>query len=105
MRARSSEVEATRFHSATTGFGGDIFGSHTMLDVLQGVAGGENYATLGRYMVASLLNVKSGRSSFIDESTVRRMWNDVVSKGHYEPLPGVTWGPDEIVEHLRSTMA
>ena len=104
MSINSAGVEATRFHSATTGFGGNVFGSFTMFDVLQGVAGGDHLATLGRYIVAAMLNAKAGLSPFLDENTVRQMWNDVVTNGHYEPLPGVHWGSEQIVAYLRSIM-
>ena len=72
-----------------------------MLDVI----GADNSAAgLGRYIVAALLNARAGRTPVLDEYGVRTMWNDVVSRGYYEPTGGVQWGPSQIVAYLRTTM-
>ena len=92
------------FHSATTGLQGSVFGSHTLREVLQQKAGGGSYATLGRYTVAAILNARSGRTPFLEESTIVRMWNDLMSQGHYEPLAGVQWGASEILDYFKATM-
>jgi len=94
----------TRFHSNTTGLGGSVFGNHTMLQVLQQTAGGGSYATLGRYIVSALLNAASGRTPFLAEATIRRMWNDLLSLGYFEPTVGIQWDAAQIVTYLRSTV-
>lgn len=94
----------TLFHSVTTGLHGTVFGDHTMLDVLRGNAGGGGYSVLGMYIAAALLNAASGRTPFLDEATVRRMWNDNLLLGYYEPAPGMRWGTAQIVAYLQSTM-
>jgi hypothetical protein len=73
-----------------------------MLEVLNEDSGG--MSTVGRYMVAALLNARSGRTPVLDESGVRMMWNDLVNQGYYEPTTGVHWGASEIVAYLRTTM-
>jgi hypothetical protein len=94
----------TRFHSTTTGLGGKVFGNHTMLDVLQQTAGGGDYATLGRYIASALLNAASGRTPFLPQASIRKMWNDVLSLGYFEPTAGVRWDAGQVVTYLRSTM-
>jgi hypothetical protein len=96
--------QATRFHSTTTGLEGAVFGRHTMVEVLERNAGGGAYGTLGQYMVAALLNAAAGHTPFLSESTIRRMWNDLLSKGSFEPTPGVKWGLTEVTDYLRATM-
>jgi hypothetical protein len=75
-----------------------------MLEVLQQAAGGGTYGNLGRYVVAALLNAAAGRTPFLPDTTIRRMWNDLLRKGYFEPTAGVRWGAAEITTYLRSTM-
>ena len=96
---------AVAFHSTTTGLIGSVFGEHTLREVLEQSAGGGDYAMLGRYIVAALLNARSGRTPLLDEAAVRALWNDLVSKGYHEPLAGVRWGKDEILLYLKATMS
>ena len=98
----SEFARPTQYHSPTTGFGGSVFGTQSMLEVLNQDSGG--MSTVGRYMVAALLNARSGRTPVLDESGVRMMWNDLVNQGYYEPTTGVQWGDSEIVAYLRTTM-
>ena len=95
---------ATRFHSKTTGLGGSCFDKHSMLAVLQQDAGGGGYATVGRYVVAAMLNAAAGRTPYLSQATIRQMWNDLISRGYFEPTAGVRWGPAEIAAYLRATM-
>ncbi|MGE5100028.1 MAG: hypothetical protein ACM3SX_08590 [Deltaproteobacteria bacterium] len=94
----------TRFHSTTTGLGGTVFGNHSMLQVLQQTAGGGGYATVGRYIAAALLNAAAGKTPYLPATTIRKMWNDLLSFGYFEPTAGVRWNADQIVTYLRSTM-
>ena len=59
---------------------------------------------VGRYMVAALLNARSGRTPVLDETGVRTMWNDLVNHGYYEPTAGIKWTGAEIIAYLQSTM-
>ncbi|HSU44665.1 MAG TPA: hypothetical protein VLN42_10665 [Casimicrobiaceae bacterium] len=103
--ASSSSAEfdkPTRYHCPTTGFGGKVFGTRSMLEVLDvSQAGLEG---VGRYMVAALLNARSGRTPVLDETAVRTMWNDLVNNGYYEPTAGIKWTGAEIIAYLQSTM-
>lgn len=60
--------------------------------------------SLGRYIAAALLNARGGRTSVLDEPYVRRMWNDFLANGFYEPTAGVHWGAAQIVTYLKSTI-
>jgi hypothetical protein len=92
----------TRYHCPTTGFAGKVFGTRTMLEVIDVAQGGLD--GVGRYMVAALLNARSGRTPVLDETAVRTMWNDLVNHGYYEPTAGIKWTGAEIIAYLQSTM-
>jgi hypothetical protein len=94
----------TRFHSNSTQLAGRVFGNHTMLDVLQQNAGGGAYASLGSYVVAALLNAADGKTPYLPASTIRKMWNDLISFGYFQPTAGVRWNADQIEAYLRTTM-
>ena len=96
--------DATLYHCPVTGFGGRVFGQRTMMNVLGMTDGGTNVNSLGRYMVAALLNACSGRTPVLGEDGVRDMWNDLVNRGYYEPSAGIRWDAADIVSYLRTTM-
>ncbi len=96
-------TNGTPFHCPTTGLGGQAFGNLTMLQVLN--ASGGAYDALGRYVVAALLNAKSGRVHVLPESTVRSMWNNCVTRGYYEPTAGVQWTAAQVVAYIQRTIA
>ena len=96
--------DGTLYHCPVTGFGGRVFGQRTMMDVLGMTAGGTDVYSLGRYMVAGLLNACSGRTPVLGEDGVRDMWNDLVNRGYYEPSAGIRWDANDIVSYLRTTM-
>jgi hypothetical protein len=88
----------TPYHCATTGLSGRAYTDRTMLDVLD-IGDG-----LGNYFVAALLNARSGRTPVLTEEGVRKMWNDVVNGGAYEPATGVRWTAQQVVAYIRTTM-
>jgi hypothetical protein len=94
-------MAGTKFHSRTSGLGGAVFRNATMKEVLAQSADGGAYADLGRYVVAALLNSAAGRTPFLSQTTVRQMWNDVVSKGSYEPTAGVPQIADALTASSR----
>jgi hypothetical protein len=97
-------VEPTRYHCPTTGLNGQIFGDRTMLEVIEVGEGGGGTQSLGRYIVAALLNARSGRTPVLTETTVRNMWNDCINRGYYEPTAGIRWTPLEIIGYIKTTM-
>jgi hypothetical protein len=99
-----STTGATLYHCPTTGFAGRIFGDHSMLDVIDMGEDSFSLRGLGRYMVAALLNACSGRTPVLDETGVRSMWNELVTQGYYEPVPGVQWQAPEVIAYIQTTM-
>ena len=94
----------TPYHCSTTGLGGHVFAGKSMLEVIDLMqSGGLN--SLGRYIVAGLLNARSGRTPMLSETNVRAMWNDLINRGYYEPTAGVRWGAAEIVTYIKTTIA
>lgn len=99
----TSSQESTPFHCPTTGLGGRVFANHSMLEVIDLTRGGLD--SLGRYVVAALLNARSGRTPMLSETTVRAMWNDLINRGYYEPTAGIRWGAADIVAYIKTTIA
>jgi hypothetical protein len=97
--------QGTPYHSSTTGLTGTVFGTHTLLDVLQGNARGGTYKTLGKYIAAALLNAAAGKTPFLSQASVQKMWNDDLTLGYYEVTPGVRWTTNQIIAYLKTTMA
>ena len=95
---------ATPYHGSTTGLGGRVFAGKSMVEVIDLMqSGGLN--SLGRYIVAALLNARSGRTPMLSETNVRAMWNDLINRGYYEPTAGIRWGAAEIVAYIKTTIA
>jgi len=95
---------ATKFHSSTTGFNGSIFGTNTMLQVLD--TGGGGAVAVGRHITAALLNAQAGLTPVLSVATVRTIWNAYITNGYYIPIsssPGIKWYADDIVTYLKST--
>ena len=60
---------------------------------------------LGMHMMATYLNVKSGKISFMSEEDVLSMWSEWVRTGKYVPMAGAKpWNAADIVIYLSSTM-
>jgi hypothetical protein len=59
---------------------------------------------LAMHIMATLLNVRSGKISFLTEIQVRGIWNSYSAKGSFQPAAGVTWTGYDIVDYLKKTM-
>ncbi|HEX8739681.1 MAG TPA: hypothetical protein VF925_06025 [Casimicrobiaceae bacterium] len=95
---------ATLFESGVTGLTTLVFPGATMLDVLAGSAGGGEYATLGKYVAAALLNAASGKTPYLSKTTIEQMWNSVAgSPGYYQVDPGIRWFSTQVTNYLQST--
>lgn len=95
--------DATLYHCTTTGLSGTIFSPSTMLAVMQ-LSDDNGMRTLGRYTAAALLNARLGLTPVLTETTVRAMWNDLLTRGYFEPTAGVRWGSAQIVAYLKTTI-
>jgi hypothetical protein len=95
---------ATPYHCSTTGLGGHVFAGKSMVEVID-LLQSSGLNSLGRYIVAALLNAHSGRTPMLTETNVRAMWNDLINRGYYEPTAGIRWGAAEIVAYIKTTIA
>jgi len=95
---------ATPFHCSLTGLGGHVFSNRSMVEVIDVMQSG-GLSSLGRYIVAALLNAHSGRTPMLSATNVRAMWNDLLHRGYYEPTAGIRWGATEIVAYIKTTIA
>lgn len=57
------------------------------------------------HIMATLLNVRSGRIGFLTEINVIAIWNAYAANGTYQPTYGVTWNGAQIVSYLKKTMS
>jgi len=73
----------------------------TMLDLLS-PQGFDRY-NLGMQMVATYLNILSGRIGFLSVETLVAMWYDVQTKGTYSPIASVYWSPEQVKNYLAAT--
>jgi len=100
----SYSTTATPYHCSTTGLGGRVFANKSMIEVID-LMQSSGLSSLGRYIVAALLNAHSGRTPMLSETNVRAMWNDLINRGYYEPTAGIRWGATEIVAYIKTTIA
>jgi hypothetical protein len=58
---------------------------------------------LGRHVVATYLNIMSGKISFLSVTTLQKMWSDVLRTGQYSPASGVYWSAEQVKNYLENT--
>jgi hypothetical protein len=58
---------------------------------------------LGMHMVATYLNILSGKIGFLSVDTLKNMWYEVVTTGQYSPTAGVYWTRSQVKKYLEST--
>ena len=104
QKSASGAHQATLFHCPTTGLNGTTYGDRTMIEVIDVAEGGTGASSLGRYVVAALLNARSGRTPVLTEAGVRAMWNSTVNLGYYEATAGIRWGAAQCIAYLKTTM-
>ena len=80
---------------------------YTCMQVLepQAVANGADPNNVAMHIMATLLNVRSGRISFLTENQVRAIWFSYSQSGTYQPSAGITWNGTQIVDYLKKTMS
>jgi hypothetical protein len=59
---------------------------------------------VAKHIVATLLNVRSGRIGFLTENQVTGIWNSYALDGTYQPVAGETWNGAQIADYLQKTM-
>jgi hypothetical protein len=55
------------------------------------------------HVVATYLNILSGRINFLSIETLGAMWLAVQTQGSYSPTAGVTWTPEQVKNYLQAT--
>ncbi|MGZ8287984.1 MAG: hypothetical protein ACXW2U_06535 [Telluria sp.] len=60
---------------------------------------------LGRHLVATYLNVRSGKISFLTIPMLQNIWNELRARGYYAPAAGVKWYAADVVTYLKGTMS
>jgi hypothetical protein len=58
---------------------------------------------LAMHAIATYLNIKSGKISFLSVETLLNMWYEVQTKGVYTPTAGVTWNAEQVKNYLQAT--
>lgn len=85
----------TKYASAKMG---DLLIAHTR------VAFDASNSYVGAYLVATYLNVVSGRVTIMNIEDVKKIWLSVITKGYFNPTPDVRWNVARVVEYLKTTM-
>lgn len=80
----------------------DRWGATTCMAMLAGQPFDD--AALGMHLVATYLNILSGRVSFLTTEALRNIWSEWQAKGYYTPSAGVQWNAAAIVVYLSGTM-
>ncbi|MCC2973062.1 hypothetical protein [Massilia sp. IC2-476] len=57
----------------------------------------------GMQLVATYLNVLSGRIGFLSVPTLQQMWNQIQNQGYYQPAKGVFWSAEQTKRYLEAT--
>lgn len=74
----------------------------TMADILDP----KNWDTngVGRHLVATYLNILSGKINFLTVPAIQNIWNDLSRRGSYSPTAGVNWYAEDVVDYFKGTM-
>lgn len=81
-----------------------LSGYSERLRIVMGMSGNQDQWQLGAHLSAAYLNMKRGwvPTSVLDITDLRAMWAG--RYGTYSPTSGVTWGGEQIVSYLQTTM-
>lgn len=79
----------------------ETYGKKTLLEIVRG-CDFDSY-NLGVHLVATYLNVLSGRIGFLSVSTLQQMWSQLQSPGYYSPGSGVFWNAEQTKRYLEAT--
>jgi hypothetical protein len=58
---------------------------------------------LGMHLVATYLNIMSGRINFLSVKTLKEMWRQVQATGTYSPAANVFWNAEQLKNYLQAT--
>jgi hypothetical protein len=83
--------------------GTSLYQTGSMLAMLTNNDPSKDPYNLGMHLVATYLNVLSGKISFLTVDGLKKMWNDLVTYGHYVPSAGYSWTALDVKNYLQST--
>jgi hypothetical protein len=55
------------------------------------------------HAIATYLNIRSGKISFLSIETLLNMWYQVQTLGYYSPVDGVKWNAEQVKNYLQAT--
>ncbi len=84
-----------------SGTNANTYGSKNLLEIVRG-CDFDKY-NLGMHLVATYLNVLSGKIGFLSVQTLQQIWRQLQSSGYYEPAKGVYWSPEQTKRYLEAT--
>jgi hypothetical protein len=58
---------------------------------------------LAMHAIATYLNIRSGKISFLSVETLLNMWYQVQTLGYYSPVDGVKWNAEQVKNYLQAT--
>lgn len=77
----------------------------SLLDILKIQNAAGPFDDLAQYIVAALLNAATpGLTPVLSVSAVKDIWNEYFATGSFSPSSGASWGHDEIISYLLTTM-
>lgn len=83
----------------------DTYGSPTCtLDWIMGNEPTFDKHQLGAHLVATYLNILSGRIGYLTVPQLKNMWNELRADGTFSPTAGVDWDAEKVVTYLKGTM-
>lgn len=83
--------------------GTSLYQTGTMLQMLTSNDPSKDPYNLGRHLVATYLNVLSGKISFLTVDGLKKMWHDFVTYGYYTPRAGTSWNAEALKKYLENT--
>lgn len=86
---------------ACSGANDKTYGQSSLYDLIEGRKF-DRY-NLGKHLVATYLNVTTGKIGFLSVQTLQQMWNQLQSRGYYEPASGIYWSPEQTKRYLEAT--
>lgn len=99
--AQANTTPTAKF--STVFIGGSAYSGKTLHEVL---ASTDPTRTLGKYLVAALLNTRSGRTPFLKEATLKAMYTQLLPPSFYfHPNAGVNWDAPTVIAYLIATQA
>lgn len=77
------------------------YGVKSLLEIVKG-CNFDKY-NLGVHLVATYLNVLSGRISFLTASQLKDIWSQLQRNGYYQPAKNVYWSMEQTKQYLEAT--